>query len=64
MYQHFQRLKQCRHEVVNWQRYKNVNCNTRIIQLCEQLIALKEDRETHNRYEIIRLEKELTDAYQ
>ena len=64
MFQHFQRLKQCRHELVSWQRNNNVNSSTRIKQLCDQLVTLKEDKEVHNRAEILALEKELTNAYQ
>ena len=63
MYQHFQRLKQCRHKLVSWQCNNSVNSNARIIHRREQLAAMKKNRGHQNISEILSLEKELMKAY-
>lgn len=64
MYQHFQRLKSCRHELVTWQKTNNSNSAAKIKLLRETLAAMKEMEGHQDKTEFLRLEQELTEAYQ
>ena len=64
MFQLFNKLKHCRHELVKWQHTGFMNAKEKINQLKQCLAGLKEGREEASSGEIPRLEEELTKAYE
>ncbi|XP_016199352.1 uncharacterized protein LOC107640341 [Arachis ipaensis] len=63
MYQLFQKLKKCRHELVKWQSARTSNSKKKIDELKALLSVVKADPTTADKKQILLLEDELAAAH-